>query len=335
MSYKISAKSRCAVVGYGSWGTAIVKMLLENEAQVAWHISNANVVEGLKRGRRNPKYLSQVKFSPSQIFISQDINEVIQRADVIIVAVPSAFLEQTLAPVNVDLKDKFIVSAVKGIIPSSLVTVAEFFNQKYDIPFSQIGIISGPSHAEEVALEKLSYLTVVCKSIDDAEVLGGKIRSKYIKVSYSTDIYGVEYASVLKNIYALSVGIALGLGYGDNFIAVLTSNGAMEMENFINATYPYERNTNASAYLGDLLVTSYSQFSRNRSFGMMIGKGYSVGATKRELNMVAEGYYAAECINRVIKKAKVSMPIVEAVYNILYEGVAPAVEMKRLTKKLI
>lgn len=335
MDFKITKNSRCAVIGYGSWATAIVKILLENESSVGWHVRNPEVLDSIKRRKRNPKYLTQVKFSTAALRLSDDINEVVANADIIIMAVPSAFLQATLAPLTVPLTDKFIVSAIKGIIPDSLVTIAEFFNNNYNVPFSQIGIATGPCHAEEVALEKLSYLTMVCKDLANSKVLGEKFKSKFIKVSYSTDIYGVEYASVLKNIYALAVGIATGLGYGDNFVAVLTCNGSLEMNRFMASTYPTARDMNASAYLGDLIVTAYSKFSRNRSFGVMIGKGYSVKATMIELNMVAEGYYAAECIEKVNRKFKIELPIINTVYNILYKNANPATEMKKLTKKLI
>ena len=228
-----------------------------------------------------------------------------------------------------------MISAIKGIVPGELVTVAEYVNRRYGVPFCQLGIVSGPCHAEEVALERLSYLTAVCKEPENARALGEKIRTPYISVSYSTDIYGIEYASVLKNIYAMAVGIALGLGYGDNFIAVLISNAAMEMSRFMAETYPAERDTSASAYLGDLLVTSYSQFSRNRRFGLMIGKGYSVEAARMEMSMVAEGYYATECVMRINERYGVEMPIARTVYGILYEGKSPAAGLKLLTGKLI
>lgn len=335
MSYKIDKNARCAVIGYGSWATALVKIILENETNVGWYIRNPEVMQYVKKNKTNPKYLRDVHFYTPHLKMSNDINEVVQNADVIILAVPSAFLKDTLKPLTVSLKDKFVISAIKGIITNEYITVAEYINQAFGLPFDQIGIVSGPCHAEEVALEKLSYLTVVCKDIDNSRTLGEKIRTKYINVSYSTDIYGTEYATVLKNIYAIAVGICHGLGYGDNFMAVLISNAAMEMERFMTETYPADRNINASVYLGDLLVTSYSQFSRNRTFGLMIGKGYPVKTAQIEMSMIAEGYYAANCINQINKKFKVEMPIAEAVYKILYKNATPVSTIKALTKSLI
>ena len=321
MAFRIDRQSRCAVIGYGSWATALVKILLENETSVGWYIRNREVLESVRRNETNPRYLRDVHFDTGRLRTSDDLNETVRSAEVIVLAEP--------------LSDKFVISAIKGIVPGELVTVAEYVNRRYGVPFCQLGIVSGPCHAEEVALERLSYLTAVCKEPENARALGEKIGTPYISVSYSTDIYGIEYASVLKNIYAMAVGIALGLGYGDNFIAVLISNAAMEMSRFMAETYPAQRDTFASAYLGDLLVTSYSQFSRNRRFGLMIGKGYSVEAARVEMSMVAEGYYAAECVMRINERYGVEMPIARAVYGILYEGKSPAASLKLLTEKLI
>lgn len=335
MKYQIKEFARCAVIGAGSWATAIVKILLENEKQINWYIREPEIREGLAADERNPVYLQDVHFDVARLNISGDINEVVAGADIVVLAVPSAFLKVTMEQLTVSLHDKFIVSAIKGIITDEYITVAEYINQAYDVPFDRIGIVSGPSHAEEVALERLTYLTVVCKEMENAEILGRKFRTPYINTVYSTDIYGTEYATVLKNIYAVAVGICHGLGYGDNFMAVLISNSAMEMDRFMNETYPAERDLNASVYLGDLLVTCYSQFSRNRTFGMMIGKGYSVRNTMIEMTMVAEGYYSAACIRQINKTFNVRMPIADAVYRILYEKASPRATIKALTKELI
>ena len=335
MAFRIDRQSRCAVIGYGSWATALVKILLENETSVGWYIRNREVLESVRRNETNPRYLRDVHFDTGRLRTSDDLNETVRSAEVIVLAVPSVYLKTTLEPLAEPLSDKFVISAIKGIVPGELVTVAEYVNRRYGVPFCQLGIVSGPCHAEEVALERLSYLTAVCKEPENARALGEKIGTPYISVSYSTDIYGIEYASVLKNIYAMAVGIALGLGYGDNFIAVLISNAAMEMSRFMAETYPAQRDTFASAYLGDLLVTSSSQFSRNRRFGLMIGKGYSVEAARVEMSMVAEGYYAAECVMRINERYGVEMPIARAVYGILYEGKSPAASLKLLTEKLI
>lgn len=335
MAYRIGQRARCTVIGYGSWATALVKITLENEPETGWYIRKEEVREHVLRHKTNPRYLRDVHFYTRNLHLPSDIDEAVREADVIILAVPSVYLKLTLEGLSVPLKDKFIVSAIKGIVPGEYVTVAEYMNRHYDVPFEQIGIITGPCHAEEVALERLSYLTVCCKSMENAALLGEKLKTPYINVTPSTDIYGAEYASVLKNIYAIGVGIATGLGYGDNFLAVLISNSAMEMSRFMEQTYPAERNTFASAYLGDLLVTSYSQFSRNRRFGLMIGKGYAVSSAQIEMSMVAEGYYASECIHQINKRFNIDMPIAEAVHAILYDQAQPAETLGKVTKELI
>lgn len=334
MGYKIETHARCAVIGYGSWATALVKILHENEQRVGWYIRNGEVLEHIRRYKTNPRYLRDVHFDTERLWLSDDLNRIVEDSDLLVLATPSIYLKTTLAPLTVPLESKFVVSAIKGIIPEELVTVAEYMKMIYGLPFDQLGIVSGPCHAEEVALERLSYLTAVCKTPENSEALGRKIRTDYIRVTPSTDIYGIEYAAVLKNIYAIAVGMAIGLGYGDNFLAVLISNGAMEMARFMEQTYPEKRNVFASAYLGDLLVTSYSQFSRNRRFGLMIGKGYSVHSAQMEMSMVAEGYYAADCIMKINLRKGVDMPIAGMVYEVLYRGASPAASMRALTDRL-
>ncbi len=335
MAYVIDKEAKCAVVGYGSWATALVKILLENEAEVRWHIRDREVIEHIRREHTNPRYLRDVHFNPERLKMSDDIDEVVRDAGIVILAMPSVYMQDTLSKLTVPLNEKFVVSAIKGIVPGRLVTIAEYLNSDYGVPFAQIGIITGPCHAEEVALERLSYLTVVCKDECNSHLLEAKLRTSYIMTTCSSDIYGTEYASVLKNIYAIAVGICHGLGYGDNFMAVITSNGAMEMSRFMDETYPSPRNTFASAYLGDLIVTAYSQFSRNRTFGMMIGKGYPVRTAQMEMNMVAEGYYASECIHSLNERFGVDMPIAGAVYDILYRNKPARKTIAELTKKLI
>lgn len=336
---QISRDSECAVIGHGSWATALVKILLENENRVRWYVRNPEVKECLEVHHSNPKYLSQVHFYSEHLSVSDDINEVVGQSDVIVFAVPSAFLETTVEPLDASLlQGKFLVSAIKGIIPDGYLTVAEWFHKKFGTSFDDIGIVTGPCHAEEVALERLSYLTMVCRDERKAEALSEKFANDYIRTTVSTDVYGVEYAVVLKNIYAIAVGIAYGLRYGDNFQAVLISNGALEMERFLSETQreedPAGRDVCRSAYLGDLLVTCYSQFSRNRTFGVMIGKGYSVRNAQMEMNMVAEGYYGADCVHRLKERFGVEMPIVEAVYGILYERKNPAGQIKQILEHL-
>src|SRR6056297_1753727 len=323
------------VFGGGSWGTAIVKMLTENLDQVNWYMRSDSAIRHIKKEWHNPNYLSSVEFDVDQLAMSHDINEVVEASDVLIFAIPSAFLERELQNLTASLKDKIIFSAIKGIVPESGRIVGEHFNEKYEIPFENIGVITGPCHAEEVALERLSYLTIACANEGHANTLAQHLSSEYIKCNVSEDIIGTEYAAVLKNIYAIAAGIAHGLGYGDNFQSVLMSNAIREMKRFIDRVYKMKRNINASAYLGDLLVTGYSQFSRNRTFGSMIGKGYSVKSAMMEMNMVAEGYYAAKSIIAMNEKFDVDLPICEAVYNVVYDNIAPAIEMSILSDKLV
>ena len=333
MEYKIGKEARCAVIGYGSWATAIVGLLAANEARVGWYVRNPEVLEGLLAEGRNPRYLSDVEFDRRRIAPSDDLDEVVREADIVILATPSAYLKTFLEPLTVSLQDKFVVSAIKGIVPGDYKTIVEYVHDRYDLSYKQIGIITGPSHAEEVSRGKLSYLTVVCTDPENAQMLGEKFATDYIHLSYSTDLYGIEYAAILKNIYALSV--AVGLGYGDNFLAVLIANSAGEMRRFLEESYPAERDTLVSGYLGDLLVTCYSVYSRNRRLGLLIGHGCTVKSALNEMTMVAEGYFAADCIRHINARHKIEMPIAEMVYNVLYQGASARKCMKELTSKLI
>lgn len=330
----MSPEKRVAVIGGGSWATAIVKLLLNNVNHLNWFLRNEEDVKFIKRYQHNPKYLTAVLFDIEKITFYEKISDVIENSDVLILAIPAPFLEQSLESYKGRFDKKFIVSAIKGIIPVHNLTIAEFFNRIYDVPFSSIGIITGPCHAEEIALERLSYLTISSKNKKDARYIAGLISCYYVKTKISTDIYGTEYAAVLKNIVAIASGICHGLGYGDNFQAVLVSNAHQEIKRFLDKTYKSKRKINSSPYLGDLLVTSYSQFSRNRTFGTMIGKGYSIKSAQLEMNMVAEGSYAVNCIHEMNEKYKVNMPIISAVYNILYQKISPAIEIKLLEEKL-
>lgn len=335
MEYSIEIQTRCAVIGYGSWATAIVKLLCTTQPKVGWYIRNPEVLDSLRTEGRNNRYLSDVEFDTERIVPSDDLDEVVREAEIIILATPSAYLKDFLAPLSVSLRDKFVVSAIKGIVPGEYQTIVEYMHNHYDLSFKQIGIITGPSHAEEVSREKLSYLTVVCTDMDNAHELGRRFATDHIRLSYSTDLYGIEYGAILKNIYALGVGMAVGLGYGDNFLAVLIANSAAEMTRFLEQSYPTERNTQTSAYLGDLLVTCYSVYSRNRRLGLLIGHGCTVKSALNEMTMVAEGYFAADCIRHINSHHKVEMPIAEMVYNVLYEGASARRSMKDLTTKLI
>ncbi len=335
MEYKIGKGARCAVIGHGSWATAIVGVLAANEAQVGWYVRNPEVLEQLLAEGRNPRYLSDVEFDRGRIAPSDDLDAVVRGADILVLACPSAYLKSFLEPLTEPLAGKFVISAIKGIVPGDYQTVVEYLHDRYGLSYGQLGLVTGPSHAEEVSRGRLSYLTVVCTDPDNARLIGEKFATPYIRLSYSTDLYGIEYAAILKNIYALSVGIAVGLGYGDNFLAVLIANGAREMTRFLEQSYPAERDTQASAYLGDLLVTCYSVYSRNRRLGLLIGRGFTVKSALSEMTMVAEGYFAADCIRHINARHGVEMPIAEMVYDVLYRGASARRRMKELTTKLI
>lgn len=325
-----------AVFGAGSWATAIVKMLCENKDEVGWYMRSIYTKEHLLKEQHNPNYLSSVEFNLKQLKLSNDINEIAIYADVLIFVIPSAFMHVELEKLTADISNKIIVSAVKGIMPESGKLVGEHFHDVYKVPFENIAVIAGPCHAEEVALERLSYLTISCADAKKAQTIANSLSSEYIKTKISDDIVGTEYAVMLKNIYAIAAGIAHGLGYGDNFQSVLMSNAIREMKRFIKKMHKMKRNINNSAYLGDLLVTGYSVFSRNRMFGNMIGKGYTVKSAMLEMNMVAEGYYAtksAHLLNEKNKK-KTRLPIINAVYEILYEGKEAKKVFKKLTERL-
>lgn len=323
-----------AVLGSGSWATALVKLLLNNVSNVNWYIHSAETIDYIQKYKHNPKYISDIQFETDRINFYSNLNDVVEASEILVFAIPSPFLRESLQTLTVGFDDRTIVSAIKGIIPGDNITVAEFFNRNYNVPFKNIIIIAGPCHSEEIALERLSYLTIAAASEKKSEELAVMLRCHYVQVKSSMDIYGTEYAAVLKNIVAIAAGISHGLGYGDNFLAVLISNAMQEIKRFLGKTYKSKRRLLSSPYLGDVLVTAYSQFSRNRTFGMMIGKGYSVKSAMLEMNMIAEGYYAVACIRELNKTYNVKMPICDAVYHILYDKISPALEMKLLTENL-
>jgi glycerol-3-phosphate dehydrogenase (NAD(P)+) len=325
---------RVGIVGAGSWATANVKIIQEKKTPINWYIHEVEVIEHLKKHGNNPLYLSDVFFDTALLNLTNDINELVENSDTIFLIIPSAYLKFALEKLTLPLKNKTIISAIKGIVPDDNLLVGEFIHQKYKVPFESIGIITGPCHAEEVALERLSYLTIAFKVEEKAKMVSDLYNNYYIKTTISDDILGTEYAAVLKNIYALASGVCQGLGYGDNFQAVLISNAIREMKRFTDTVYPIKRDIKDSAYLGDLLVTAYSQFSRNRYFGTMIGKGYSVKYIKNEMNMVAEGYFASKGIYEINKSHNVAMPIADSIYKILYEKQSPQLIIKELTNLL-
>jgi glycerol-3-phosphate dehydrogenase (NAD(P)+) len=326
--------SKVAVFGGGSWATAIVKMLSENLDHIGWYMRSVYAVEHIKRNRHNPNYLSSAELNPEKLSLSNDINETVKNYDCLIFVIPSAFLKSELDKLTESFEGKVIFSAIKGIVPETGNIVGEFFYEEYKIPYEDIGVITGPCHAEEVAMERLSYLTLACKDQSKAKFLSKSIKSRYIRTKISDDIIGTEYAAMLKNIYAIAAGICHGLGYGDNFQSVLMSNSIREMKRFIRKVHRMKRNINNSAYLGDLLVTGYSTFSRNRMFGNMIGKGYTVKSAMFEMSMVAEGYYATKSAYKLNQDKGARTPIIDAVYDVLYQGKDPKKTFEKLTAKL-
>jgi glycerol-3-phosphate dehydrogenase (NAD(P)+) len=326
---------KIAVIGGGSWATALVKILCNNVPQVNWWMRNQAAVDHILNFRHNPNYLQSVEFDLDKIKVSTDLVATIEEVDIVIIATPSAFLTKMFEGFPTEIMaNKIVFSAVKGIIPEYNAIPARFIHKTFGTKYKNIGIICGPCHAEEVALERLSYLTIASQDDHVAEEMADLLACRFIKTTVSDDLFGTELSAVLKNVYALASGICSGLGYGDNFQAVLISNAIQEIENFIDEVSPIHRDVKSSAYLGDLLVTAYSKFSRNRTFGFMIGKGYSVKAAQLEMDMIAEGYYATKCVMEINKKFNVEMPIVDAVYNILYEKISPVIEMRILTDKL-
>lgn len=330
----MNTNNKIAVLGGGSWATALVKILSNNVTELQWWIRNQDAVSYIKETKRNPNYLSSVPINTQIVNVTSDLKLVCKKADIIVLAIPSAFVHETLSSFKIDLSSKVFFSAVKGIIPERNQIVGEYIQKEYHVPLEQIGVITGPCHAEEVALERLSYLTIACKTPSIANIMANQLRCRYIKTTTSDDIYGTEYSAVLKNIIAISAGIAHGLGYGDNYLSVLISNAIREINRFVDAIHPITRDIKDSAYLGDLLVTAYSKFSRNRMFGTYIGKGYSIKMAQMDMKMVAEGYYAVKCIKEINKDLGVNMPITDAVYTIVYEKMSPRIEFKLLSELL-
>jgi len=330
----MSTDKKIAVIGGGSWATAIVKMLANNVDELLWWMRNEEAAQHIRETQHNPRYLSGARINTDVVRVSSDLKTTCEEADVIVLAVPSAFLHSTLSTLQIDLSSKTFFSAVKGIIPEHNKIVGEYIQNEYNVPINQIGVITGPCHAEEVALERLSYLTVACEDISVAEFMADQLACRYIKTTTSDDIYGTEYSAVLKNVVAVAAGIAHGLGYGDNYLSVLVSNAIREIKRFVDTVHPITRDIKDSAYLGDLLVTAYSKFSRNRTFGTYIGKGYSVKAAQMDMNMIAEGYYAVKCIKEINKEFEVKMPITDSVYRIVYEKMSPRLEFKLLSEEL-
>ena len=334
-----------AIIGGGSWATAIAKIVIGHTHHIGWYMRRDDRIEDFRRLQHNPAYLTSVHFNIDEIYFSSNLNDIVQRYSTLVFVTPSPYLKNHLKKLRTRLSDKFIVTAIKGIVPDENLVCSEYFHQVYDVPYDNLACIGGPSHAEEVALERLSYLTVGCADTKKAQAFADVLASGFIKTKTSADVLGIEYASVLKNVYAIAAGICSGLKYGDNFQAVLMSNALQEMNRFLTVIKEIHDETTAltakgtqqqtsiidSAYVGDLLVTGYSNFSRNRTFGSMIGKGYSVKSAQIEMEMIAEGYFGTKCMKEINQRLHVNMPILDAVYNILYERIAPQIEIKLLT----
>lgn len=323
---------KIAIMGGGSWATALAKIVLSTQESINWYMRRPEVIEEFKEVGHNPTYLTSVKFDTGKITFFSNINEAIRESDTLIFATPSPFLKQHLKKVKAPLKDKFIISAIKGIVPDDNILITDYFNRFYDVPHENIAVIGGPCHAEEIAFERLSYLTLGCTDIRKVEILSQVFSNHYLSNSLSEDVIGIEYASVLKNVYSIVAGICHGMKYGDNFQAVFLTNAIKEMRRFVDAIHGISRDITDSVYLGDLLVTAYSRFSRNRTFGTMIGKGYSVKTAQLEMEMIAEGYYGTKCIYEINETYKVDMPILNALYQILYERKSPTTVIRQLTK---
>lgn len=326
--------SKVAILGSGSWATALAKIVLNQEDQISWYIRRQDTINKFITSGRNPNYLCNAQFDVSHIHFSTDINKVVSAADVLILAIPSPYVRQTLTKIRRSMRNKVVISAVKGMIPEENVLVTDFMRLRFNMSNSQMAIVTGPCHAEEIAMEKLSYLTIGCTSQQRADELCTLLSAPYVHTSSSSDIDELEYSSVLKNIYAIAAGLCHSLRYGDNFQSVLISNAMQEIQRFIVAMKGSTKNIVTSGYLGDVLVTAYSQYSRNRQFGQMVGMGYSVKAAQREMQMVAEGFYGTKCIHSLNQHLHLDLPIVDAVYSILYERQSPQIIISELTNLL-
>lgn len=326
---------KVAILGSGSWSTAVAKIVQQNGAEMWWWMRNEQKAVEFKQSGRNPSYLSSVKFDTSRIHFTQDLNEAVRESDTIIFGMPSPYLKQAVEKITESFEGKTVISIIKGIVQDYNILISEYMTKMFNLSPSQFCTLSGPSHAEEVAYERLTYLTVGCADIEVAKQYAEFFQNNYVHTTVSNDVVGIQYAGVLKNIYAIASGICSGLKYGDNFQAVLVANAIREMKRFVNSIYPLPgRHVVESVYTGDLLVTSYSRFSRNHMFGTMIGRGYSVKSAQLEMEMVAEGYYGTKCIKEINQKYGISIPIIDCIYNILYKRMSPYVEIKLLSDML-
>ncbi|MBR1807984.1 MAG: NAD(P)H-dependent glycerol-3-phosphate dehydrogenase [Paludibacteraceae bacterium] len=333
--FNISDQPRVAILGSGSWATAIAKMVMCNVERINWYMRRKEKIDEFIRLGKNPSYLSAARFDTSRISFTDDINEVVRNSDILVLAIPSPYLKQSLKKMHKSVRQKIVISAVKGMVPEENMVISDYMHFRFHVPMDQLGVIAGPCHAEEVALERLSYITIGCPNRERAVQMAKLFTTPFVKTTVSEDLWGLEYSSVMKNIYAIAAGICSGLKYGDNFISVLASNAIQEISRFANAMNPMRREITESAYLGDLLVTCYSHFSRNRQFGNMIGIGYSVRAAQIEMEMVAEGFYGTKCIHELNERYHVHLPIADAVYEIIYEQRNASAVIQELASKLM
>ncbi|MBQ5452407.1 MAG: NAD(P)H-dependent glycerol-3-phosphate dehydrogenase [Bacteroidales bacterium] len=329
---------RIGVVGGGSWATALISVLTNNVKEgnkINWYLRKKEHIDYAIKHGQNPKYLNSLILDTNKLEFYNDLTSIIQNSDILVFAVPSAFIESTMQQYDGTLENHVVVSAIKGMIPDKNIIMADFFRDKYNVNLDKnFCVLAGPCHAEEVALQRLSYLTIASKDLNTAEDIANCLECRYLKTSITDDIYGTEYAAVLKNVFAIAAGVCSGLGYGDNFLAVLMSNAIREMKRFVDTVHPINRDIKSSAYLGDLLVTAYSKFSRNRTLGVMLGQGYSLQSALLEMKMVAEGFYGSKCIYEVNQKYNIELPICTAVYNILHKGNPVGFEIKLLIDKI-
>ena len=330
----MSFNKNIGVLGAGSWGTALVKMLSENCDKIFWYSRNDIQIKEIIKTKKNPKYLKDLEIDTDKISISSDLNFIIDNSDILIIAIPSPYIEKSLNEHKTALANKIIFSGSKGVIPESHLVITEHLHKEYNIPYKNLGILSGPTHAEEIAKGKLSYLTVGSSNDEISKYLSKKIFSPYVHTSISNDVIGIEYAATLKNIYSILVGISFGLGYGDNFISVLISHCTKEMINFIKSIDNVKREFSHSAYIGDLLVTTYSKHSRNRTFGEMIGEGLPVKKAISKMSMIVEGYYATKNAYEISKSKNMNFEIIKVVHEILYNNKNAELELKLLAEKL-
>ena len=328
---QINKASRCAVIGHGSWATALVKVLTTNESTVGWYVRNADVLESLRVDGRNCRYLSEIEFDLTHLRLSDDLNATVSEAEIIFFVMPAVYIKCYLSDLQVSLEDKMVVSAIKGVIPDEKMFVTDYLKKHFELSDSQLCFICGPTHAEEVSHGQLTYLTLACQDMVNTRVVGEKLKTPFIRINCQKDIKYLERSSVLKNIYSVMVGIAVGLGYGDNFISVLVANCIKEMYFLLDPQSVNDLTKfSPSNFFGDLLVSCYSSHSRNRQLGVLIGRGNSVKTALNEMTMVAEGYFASALMPYLTDAQRMQLPIANTAYQVLHQSMPARKAMKNL-----